>query len=844
MQKTNFWKRLMSLFLALITVVGLLPLSAMVTPAQALTINGGTGPAPDTMTNNSHRTWKEYNSPTLKPSKVVPRIFDFKVGDLGVSPGFCADHSKDISWTVEWSDPVPITGTKYEVIMPLLAAYCQKWFYSRMLDELHPEWTVTQKKDQARQDLGARSYYYTEDDRVTASAFVQAAAWMAGAGQLTDLSDHAQQLLIARERNLTMETIYKHVNETDEEVAGWINDSIQKYADGEYGQWEAYLYTPSGGLQPVITVLPPDDLTTIPRNGWIKIDKTDLSGKNLKGATFGIYLDSGHENKVAEFTTTDDEWTYVDVTDYMTADTQTFYLKELSAPDDYVASTSGYTVTVNSANNNTQDTAAAVNGGAPIKNSPVQKPEGVVQKVDLHDNPIGPAVFRFVSLDNKINKKIRSDANGDLKLQWTDPDGENYLPPGEYTVTEDTPPLGYEKTDESQNLLLWIEDINGTPTAMHSGPLTFKNKPLHSILIQKVDPSGRGLPGAVFDVYCNGAKVDTITTGADGTFLYVRFPHSTQDYILIETLDIVTRAPIPGAQYTVTNMNGDLVGTYTANNNGVVEVGPLTPGFYVVKQVTAPEGYSICTETQTIEVISGRVMNCRFVNEKLEGIIIEAVDQETHTGLANVMFEIYNDRNIQVAHGATDASGMFSTGTLPAGRYTIRQMATPDGYTAVETMKNVTLGNEPVTVVFEQKAHTSLIIELVDDTTGAPLANSRFRVESEDGSYTTTVVTGEDGTATVGNLAAGRYMVAQETAPEGYVQDSSYQWAVIRQGETTSLRFTNKAVSGLVIRALDRDTQAPLAGATFEISEVNGKLIKTVTTDNTGIVTIAGLQPG
>ena len=435
MQKTNFWKRLMSLFLALITVVGLLPLSAMVTPAQALTINGGTGPAPDTMTNNSHRTWKEYNSPTLKPSKVVPRIFDFKVGDLGVSPGFCADHSKGISWTVEWSDPVPITGTKYEVIMPLLAAYCQKWFYSRMLDELHPDWTVTQKKDQARQDLGARSYYYTEDDRVTASAFVQAAAWMAGAGQLTDLSDHAQQLLIARERNLTMETIYKHVNETDEEVAGWIDDSIQKYADGEYGQWEAYLYTPSGGLQPIITVLPPGPIEEF--FGWIKIDKTDLSGKNLKGATFGIYTDSGHENKVAEFTTTDDEWTYYDVSELMTSSTQTFYLKEISAPPGYIASTSGYTVTVNSANNNTQDTAAAVNGGAPIKNSPVQKPEGVVQKVYLHDNPIGPAVFRFVSLDNKIDKKIRSDANGDLKLQWTDPDGENYLPSREYTVTED-----------------------------------------------------------------------------------------------------------------------------------------------------------------------------------------------------------------------------------------------------------------------------------------------------------------------------------------------------------------------------------------------------------------------
>lgn len=103
-------------------------------------------------------------------------------------------------------------------------------------------------------------------------------------------------------------------------------------------------------------------------------------------------------------------------------------------------------------------------------------------------------------------------------------------------------------------------------------------------------------------------------------------------------------------------MDGDLVGEYSANDHGVVEVGPLAPGFYVVKQIIAPAGYSICTETQTIEVISGRVLNARFANYKLEGIVIESVDQTTHKGLPNTTFEIYNEDNIQVFHGVTDAS--------------------------------------------------------------------------------------------------------------------------------------------------------------------------------------------
>ena len=533
----------------------------------------------------------------------------------------------------------------------------------------------------------------------------------------------------------------------------------------------------------------------------------------------------------------------------------TYMVQCTSVPSGYTLGTGAQTVSVTAVK-------------AAVANFVFDKHSSIIVKA-LDDNaiPLAGAIFQIRSANGQVVEQITSDLTGTAV--------SSTLTPGKYTIEQLYAPDGYVANTAFQTI-----QVENNKTAL----ATFTQTKKAVITIYATDGKAMGLVGVQYAVYdavtgLEVAQVVTDTAGVatvgplepgvytvkelsapDGYLLttsyqvpvvmygneavYVRFPHATQDYVLIETLDNVTREPIPGAQYSVTKMNGDLVGTYTANDNGVVEVGPLTPGFYVVKQVLAPSGYSICTETQTIEVISGRVMNCRFVNEKLEGIVIEAVDQATHVGLPNVTFEVYNDKNIQVFHGVTNASGQISTGILPAGRYTIRQMATPDGYTAVETMKNVTLRNEPVTVVFEQKAHTSLIIELVDDTTGAPLSGSRFRVESIGGTYTTTVVTGEDGTAIVSGLPAGRYMVAQEVAPDGYVQDSSYQWAEIRQGEDTSLRFTNKAISGLVIRALDRNTQAPLAGATFEISEVNGKLIKTVTTDNTGMVTITGLQPG
>lgn len=327
---------------------------------------------------------------------------------------------------------------------------------------------------------------------------------------------------------------------------------------------------------------------------------------------------------------------------------------------------------------------------------------------------------------------------------------------------------------------------------------------------------------------------------------YVTFPHYTKDVVSIATVDVTTRDPIGGAQYEVTNLNTNWKGTFTAGADGTVQVGHLEAGNYLVKQTHAPEGYRICTESQTIEVTSGRSLNLTFANYKLSGIAIEAVVQGTHEKLANVTFEIYDENNKQVFHGTTDASGYLTTDTLAAGKYTIKQMATPDGYTAVETTKVVTVSyNELTTVIFEQKVHTTLVIELVDAENKAPLAGSRFKIESIDGAYTTTVVTDEGGTAKVTGLAAGKYMVTQVEAPDGYILEGNYQWAEMKVGvNITHVKFTNNRVSGLTIRALDRNTNNPLAGAVFEIYEENGKLVQTVTTDVTGIMTVTNLATG
>lgn len=532
-----------------------------------------------------------------------------------------------------------------------------------------------------------------------------------------------------------------------------------------------------------------------------------------------------------------------------------YVVKCVNVPDGYTLASGAQTVTVTAKK-------------AGLANFIFDKHSSIVIKAldNKAGEPLVGAMFQIRREDGTVIEQVTTGLDGCTVTQT--------LTPGKYVVQQYYAPDGYVADNYFQAVT-----VENNKTAL----MTFTQSQKSVITIYATDRMGNGLVGVKYAVYdgVTGAEVASLVSGEAGVATtsaltpgvytvkeiaapdhyllttsyqtpvvlqanratYVRFPHVKQDTVLIETVDMTTREAIGSAQYSVTNLNGDLIGNYTSSANGIVEVGPLTPGDYIVKQITAPEGYRICTESQTIKVVSGRVLNLRFANYKLTGIAIEAVEQTTHNPLANVTFEIYDADNKQVFHGTTDATGYLVTGELPAGKYTIKQMSAPDGYTAVETTKLVTVSyNERTTVVFEQKAHTGLVIELVDAENQDAIAGARFKVQDINGKYITTVVTDEGGTAVVTGLAAGKYMVTQVETAEGYILEGNYQWAELKVGvATTYVKFTNNRISGLTIRALDRDTNAPLAGVTFDICEENGKLVQTVTTDKSGITTVTNL---
>ncbi|MBJ8206116.1 cell wall anchor, partial [Bacillus cereus] len=67
------------------------------------------------------------------------------------------------------------------------------------------------------------------------------------------------------------------------------------------------------------------------------------------------------------------------------------------------------------------------------------------------------------------------------------------------------------------------------------------------------------------------------------------------------------KKPLPGAVFEITNSNQQVMGTITADKNGIAEMDNLELGTYTVKEVKAPVGYVLDATPKPFEVKTGEV---------------------------------------------------------------------------------------------------------------------------------------------------------------------------------------------------------------------------------------------
>ena len=401
--------------------------------------------------------------------------------------------------------------------------------------------------------------------------------------------------------------------------------------------------------------------------------------------------------------------------------------------------------------------------------------------------------------------------NPDGGIYYTNNAGEivlEGLEPGEIITAQEVKTVdGYVLDGRSQSIKI---------EAGKAQNLTFWNKPAGSLIIRKLDKqTGKPLAGVEFElVYAEGGYVDTD--------------------------------------------NGHLSskGLYTTDDHGEIHISGVT-GTIVVKETRPLSGYTIepGRDSQTITVNPQETQTLTFYNIPANTLTIQKyAEGSDNEPLAGVEFLVTDSSGSVVGpnngYYTTDKDGRISIpGLTPGTTITVKETKTLDGYILDGQPQSILIKEgEAQSLTFRNKKAGGLIINKIDASTKKPLAGVKFKITYADGSnvdldggrissnglYTTDTL----GQIKIPGIVGTVIVEEIETLP-GYVLDpnTKRQTVQVNANDTQTITFENAPIGGLeLIKVNEADKTQRIPNTTFEIREMDGGLVDTVTTGDNGRV--------
>ena len=228
-------------------------------------------------------------------------------------------------------------------------------------------------------------------------------------------------------------------------------------------------------------------------------------------------------------------------------------------------------------------------------------------------------------------------------------------------------------------------------------------------------------------------------------------------------------------------------------------------------------------------------------------IVLKKTAGGTTTGLAGARFSIYFNGQI-VGSDITNAQGEIYVENAATGLWSFVETAAPDGFCVDPTPKSVyvdvTEGDREYSVAATNYELPDMKIIKRDAMSGKPIAGTVFSIKSVTGSYSTSVTTGTDGSATLSAIPAGVYVVREESVPEPYIVTNTEQTVALRPGKTSEVTFVDYEKPGLEIVKKNIANGEPIEGVTYRIEQIDGSFSTSATTDNHGRIFLDSVPVG
>jgi len=632
------------------------------------------------------------------------------------------------------------------------------------------------------------------------------------------------------------------------------------------------------GPRKLVTGEPAPDQPEQPTGGTGKIVLKKTAGgttTGLAGARFSIYFNG--QIVGSDITNAQGE-IYVE-----NAATGLWSFVETSAPDGFCVDPTPKSVYVDVSEGDREYSVAATNYELPDMK--------IIKRDAMSGKPIAGTVFSIKSVTGSYSTSVTTGTDGSATL--------SAIPAGVYVVREESVPEPYIVSNTEQTVALRpgktsevtfvdyekpgleiikkniangepiegvtyrIEQIDGSfstsATTDNHGRIFLASIPVGSYKVTEIN-----VPNHV--ILCPIPQEVALKPGETST---VTFFNALKPSLEIRKVDSVTGDPIKGAKFQIWygsnhTDTGELddLGTYFSDASGKIILPEIKDGWYKVTELEPASGYAIKEPaTQECFISGGESKVLTFENTPLSAIIIRKVDSESGQPLEGAWFRIRylggtsGTGGTVIGEYRTSSNGTIVVTGLAAGTYVCEEISAPDGYVITDAAETVYLSGKDqdvITVTFGNDRMGSLLVVKKDAVTGAPISDVEFFITDSDGSVIGNAngkyVTDSAGTIRIDDLTPGMTVIAKEVrAKEGYILDDTPQSIKIKRNAVMTLEFRNQPKGGVLVRKVDAATNEPISDVEFLVTDSDGNFIGNANgkyvTDSAGTFTITDVAP-
>ena len=235
-----------------------------------------------------------------------------------------------------------------------------------------------------------------------------------------------------------------------------------------------------------------------------------------------------------------------------------------------------------------------------------------------------------------------------------------------------------------------------------------------------------------------------------------------------------------GVKFEIRKINGEILGTYTTDRDGVISIPNAESGWYTIVERKVKDGYALDTTPVNACVKDSETTTVEITNQRMASIMIHKIDAATGAGIYGVKFVLYDSGKNPIGEYTTDQDGyIYIDDELVPGKYYLRELEAADGYIRDEQYKTVYVErgkcaqieweNSAVTGQIQIRKYSSEDNTVTGQLAGTPLEGAVFEItQARSGKVVGYIVTDARGVAASGPLPLGRYFVTEVSAPKYY----------------------------------------------------------------------------